>query len=132
VILFIIIYLNGCDAEYVVSGARYVLFEDYGPAPATLVTPATFLLFSAWPVVIGAVSLVYSGKYLFSPTAFSTAARLFSDSDEYLSPPQVSGSVNRYGISRLWFQSKPLHPPHGAILNRNSRNYATRVVLDCI
>jgi pheromone a factor receptor len=38
------------------------------------VTPATFPLFSAWPVAIGAVSLVYCGKHLFFPTAFNPAA----------------------------------------------------------
>jgi hypothetical protein len=56
----------------------------------------------------------------------------FFDSDEYLSPLQASASVKRYSIPQLWFQSKPLHPSHGAFLNRNSRNYSTRIVLYCI
>ncbi|KAH9976617.1 GPCR fungal pheromone mating factor [Lactifluus volemus] len=46
-------------AEYIVSGRRYVLFEDYGPAHHVVMTPAAFPLFFAWPVAIGAVSFVY-------------------------------------------------------------------------
>jgi pheromone a factor receptor len=73
-IFFIVIYLNGWDAEYVVSGERYVLFEDFGPTHCTIVTPPAFPLFFAWPVAIGTVSLVYCGKYLFLPMAFNPAA----------------------------------------------------------
>jgi pheromone a factor receptor len=57
-----------------VSGRRYVLFEDYGPAHHVVMTPAAFPLFFAWPVAIGAVSFVYCGKYPALPSAFSLAA----------------------------------------------------------
>ncbi len=56
-------YVQGCNPEYVVSSNRYVIFEDFGPYTATLTTPPTFVLFSAWPVAIGTVSLFYCGEY---------------------------------------------------------------------
>ncbi|KAI9509914.1 STE3-domain-containing protein [Russula earlei] len=46
-------------AEYVVSGHRYNLFEDFGPVFAILVTPPSFFLFYAWPLAVGCVSFVY-------------------------------------------------------------------------
>jgi len=45
--------------EYVVSGNRYDIFEDFGPNFSMVITPLTFVLFSAWPVAIGTVSLYY-------------------------------------------------------------------------
>jgi len=46
-------------AHYVVSSNRYDIYEDFGPYFATALTPPTFLLFYAWPVAIGTVSLFY-------------------------------------------------------------------------
>ncbi|KAI0271185.1 pheromone A receptor-domain-containing protein [Russula aff. rugulosa BPL654] len=45
--------------EYVVSGNRYDIFEDYGPSFAMWRTQLSIVLFSAWPVAIGTVSLFY-------------------------------------------------------------------------
>jgi len=50
-----------CVTEYVVSGHRYNIFEDFGPAFTIVITPPAFVLFFAWPVAIGCVSLVYCG-----------------------------------------------------------------------
>jgi pheromone a factor receptor len=55
--------LYGCDQEYVVSTNRYNIFEDFGPVFAIELTPLSFILFYAWPVAIGTVSLFYCGKY---------------------------------------------------------------------
>ncbi|KAH9976612.1 fungal pheromone STE3G-protein-coupled receptor [Lactifluus volemus] len=46
-------------AQHVVSGRRYLIFEDYGPAHHTVSTPAAIPLFYAWPVAIGTVSFFY-------------------------------------------------------------------------
>ncbi|KAF8465216.1 STE3-domain-containing protein [Russula ochroleuca] len=46
-------------AQYVVSPNRYNIFEDFGPFLAVVDTPLTFILFFAWPVAIGTVSLFY-------------------------------------------------------------------------
>ena len=55
--------LHGSDQEYVVSSNRYDILEDFGPVFAIVVTPPTFILFYAWPVAIGTVSLFYCGEY---------------------------------------------------------------------
>ena len=68
------IYLTECGAEYVVSGRRYMIFEDYGPAHDIVSTPAAFPLFFAWPVAIGTVSFVYCGNYPALPATFSLTA----------------------------------------------------------
>ncbi len=52
------------DAEYVVSGRLYHIFEDFGPCLFLVLAPPTFFLYYAWPVAIGCVSLVYCGEYL--------------------------------------------------------------------
>jgi hypothetical protein len=59
--------LRGCNLEYVVSANRYNIFEDFGPDPSLVNTPLTFVLFYAWPVAIGSVSLIYSGECLELP-----------------------------------------------------------------
>ncbi|KAF8468719.1 STE3-like pheromone receptor [Russula ochroleuca] len=47
-------------AQYIVSPDRYNIYEDFGPfLTPGVVTPLTFILFSAWPVAIGTVSLFY-------------------------------------------------------------------------
>ncbi|KAH9964939.1 pheromone A receptor-domain-containing protein [Russula dissimulans] len=46
-------------AQYVVSGHRYNLYEDFGPEFAMVNMPPTYFLFFAWPIVIGCVSFVY-------------------------------------------------------------------------
>ncbi|KAH9964938.1 pheromone A receptor-domain-containing protein [Russula dissimulans] len=46
-------------AQYVVSGHRYNIYEDFGPEFAIVNMPPTFFLFFAWPVAIGCVSLIY-------------------------------------------------------------------------
>ena len=56
-------YLQGRNQEYVVSPNRYNIFEDFGPIFATVPTPPSFILFYAWPVVIGTVSFFYCGEY---------------------------------------------------------------------
>jgi len=46
-------------AHYIVSGHRFNLYEDFGPAYAVVLMPPTFFLIYAWPVIIGCISLVY-------------------------------------------------------------------------
>jgi hypothetical protein len=70
-------YLQGCDPEYVVSLNRYNIFEDYGPAFVSELTPPTFFLFITWPVAIGFVSLFYCGEYSGFPLSFGALAYLF-------------------------------------------------------
>jgi hypothetical protein len=60
--------LQGCNPEYVVSTNRYDIFEDFGPDFSMVTTPLSFVLFSAWPVAIGTVSLFYSGECLGLPS----------------------------------------------------------------
>jgi len=45
--------------QYIVSGHRYNIFEDFGPCLSIVLVPETFYLYYAWPVAIGCVSLVY-------------------------------------------------------------------------
>jgi hypothetical protein len=58
-----VLYLSGCKSDYVVSENRYNIFEDFGPYFSTVLRPPTFVLFYAWPVAIGTVSLFYCGEY---------------------------------------------------------------------
>jgi len=51
-------------AEYVVSGHRYNIFEDFGCTFAMVNMPPTYPLFFAWPIAIGCVSLYYCGEFL--------------------------------------------------------------------
>ncbi|KAI0250435.1 GPCR fungal pheromone mating factor [Lactifluus subvellereus] len=52
-------------AQYVVSGCRYLIFEDFGPYHCTVPNiPAPFLV-AAWPVMIGSVSLVYCVRSIY-------------------------------------------------------------------
>jgi pheromone a factor receptor len=51
------------NSDYVVSANRYDIFEDIGPYFSTVLRPPTFVLFYAWPVAIGTVSLFYCGEY---------------------------------------------------------------------
>lgn len=46
-------------AQYVVSGHRFNLLEDFGPYPATVLMYPAIPLFFLWPLVIGIVSLYY-------------------------------------------------------------------------
>jgi len=50
---------------YVVSGRRYVIFEDFGPYIFIVNTPPAYFLFSAWPLAIGCVSFVYSSMTIY-------------------------------------------------------------------
>jgi pheromone a factor receptor len=80
------------NPEYIVSPNRYNIYEDFGPSPSVAVTPPTFVLFYAWPVVIGLVSLYYCGGYLglhFS----SFVLWLMSFSHDYLRVIQAPTSV---------------------------------------
>ena len=81
-IFFTAIYLTICDAEFVVEGRRYEIYEDFGPSfRSVLVWPAIPLLL-IWPTLIGCVSLVYSCKYRFyltlqSRSSLSTAMTIY-------------------------------------------------------
>ncbi|KAH9954953.1 GPCR fungal pheromone mating factor [Russula dissimulans] len=50
---------------YVVSGRRYIIFEDFGPYIFIVNTPPAYYLFHAWPVAIGCVSFVYSCETIY-------------------------------------------------------------------
>ncbi|KAI0250465.1 pheromone A receptor-domain-containing protein [Lactifluus subvellereus] len=52
-------------AQYVVSGRRYVIYEDVGPMLYTAPRIPSVPLFSAWPVVIGCVSFVYCVRTIY-------------------------------------------------------------------
>ncbi|KAF8468713.1 pheromone receptor [Russula ochroleuca] len=62
-------------SQYVVSSNRYNIYEDFGPAFALVITPLTFVLFYAWPVVVGTVSLFYCVTTIY---AFYKCQRRFS------------------------------------------------------
>jgi pheromone a factor receptor len=53
-------------AQYVVSPNRYNIFEDFGPIFAIVLTPPSFILFYAWPVAIGTVSLFYCAMTIYT------------------------------------------------------------------
>ncbi|KAF8491683.1 pheromone A receptor-domain-containing protein, partial [Russula emetica] len=53
-------------AQYVVSGNRYDIFEDYGPSFSMWRTPLAFVFFSAWPVAIGSISLFYCAMAIYA------------------------------------------------------------------
>jgi len=46
-------------AQYIIALNRYNIYEDFGPFYDNHVMGETFLLFYAWPVVIGCISAVY-------------------------------------------------------------------------
>ncbi|GAW04836.1 pheromone receptor [Lentinula edodes] len=48
----------------IVQGHRFDIFEQYGCSPTTYNTIPAYFLFYMWPVLIGLVSLVYSGLTL--------------------------------------------------------------------
>ncbi|KAH9964859.1 pheromone A receptor-domain-containing protein [Russula dissimulans] len=52
-------------AQYVVSGHRYNIFQDFGCEFAMVNMPPTYVLFFAWPIVIGCVSFVYCIRTIF-------------------------------------------------------------------
>jgi len=52
-------------AQYVVSGHRYNIYEDFGCTFAMVNMPPTYILFFAWPIAIGCVSLVYCVRTIF-------------------------------------------------------------------
>ena len=66
------------NADVVVSGHRYDLFEDFGPYPSIVnMVPSYFLVFG-WPVAINAISLVYAGERLGSASRFGAIAHQHS------------------------------------------------------
>ncbi|KAI0292308.1 GPCR fungal pheromone mating factor [Russula brevipes] len=48
--------------QYIVSGHRYDIYEDFGPFQVTTKTLPALFLFVAWPLVIGLVSLSYGAR----------------------------------------------------------------------
>jgi pheromone a factor receptor len=66
------------NAEYIVSGHRYNIFEDFGPCLSIVLVPETFYLYYAWPVAIGCVSLVYCGEHPGLSSPFDPAAHSYS------------------------------------------------------
>ena len=56
--------------EYVVSGHRFDIYEDYGCGAATWGTPLAFVLVHSWPLIIGLISACYGGKVPFVPILF--------------------------------------------------------------
>jgi hypothetical protein len=67
-------YLYTYNSEYIVSGHRYNIFEDFGPSFSIVLMPPSFFLFYAWPVAIGCVSFVYCGECPGLPSFFRVAA----------------------------------------------------------
>jgi len=59
--LLLVVYTDAID--YIVSANRYIIFEDFGPFISIWATLPSFFLIFAWPLVIGIVSLFYSGEY---------------------------------------------------------------------
>ena len=45
--------------EYIVSGHRFNIYEDFGCAPATWDTHLAYVLVWSWPLILGVVSAVY-------------------------------------------------------------------------
>jgi pheromone a factor receptor len=52
--------------QYIVSGHRYNIFEDFGPSFSIVLMPPSFFLFYAWPVAIGCVSFVYCALTIYT------------------------------------------------------------------
>ncbi|KAI0297142.1 GPCR fungal pheromone mating factor [Russula brevipes] len=52
--------------QFVVSGHRYDIFEDFGPLHDTITYLPAFFLFFAWPLVIGLVSLSYGARSVYA------------------------------------------------------------------
>ncbi|KAJ3811579.1 pheromone receptor [Lentinula aff. lateritia] len=50
--------------DIIVQGHRFDIFEQYGCSPTTYNTIPAYFLFYMWPILIGLVSLVYSGLTL--------------------------------------------------------------------
>ncbi|KAH9956847.1 GPCR fungal pheromone mating factor [Russula compacta] len=51
--------------SWIISTNVYYIFEDFGPMMAYPVTPLSLALFLTWPVVIGAVSFIYSSRTVY-------------------------------------------------------------------
>jgi len=45
--------------EYIVSGHRFDIYEDFGCAPATWNTHIAYVLVWSWPLILGVVSAIY-------------------------------------------------------------------------
>jgi pheromone a factor receptor len=52
-------------SEYIVQGHRFNIYEQVGCFPATFNTAPAYPLVFMWPVVLGLVSFVFCGTYLF-------------------------------------------------------------------
>jgi hypothetical protein len=114
--------VNGClqelNPEYIVSTNRYNIFEDFGPAFSSAVTPLTLILFNAWPVAIGIVSLFYCGEYHGLPCfPFHALAHQFQSrpSTHSTSANVSSGRVPKVSVvadtSALWPWPPPRYLP---------------------
>ncbi|KAI0297991.1 pheromone A receptor-domain-containing protein [Russula brevipes] len=53
-------------SQYVVSGHRYNLLEDFGPYQTTVRMWPSFLFFWGWPLVIGIVSCTYAVRAMYA------------------------------------------------------------------
>ncbi|KAF8468722.1 pheromone receptor [Russula ochroleuca] len=83
-------------AQYVVSTNRYNIFEDFGPVFAIELTPLSFILFYAWPVAIGTVSLFYCVTAI---CAFYKRQRLFNQMMSHSQGPSRGRYLRLMGIS---------------------------------
>lgn len=70
--------------EYVVSGHRYDIFEDFGPVFSIVLVPQAFYLYYAWPVAIGCVSLVYCVLTIYTFYKRETQFKQFMSSNRNL------------------------------------------------
>jgi pheromone a factor receptor len=98
------------NIDYVVSGHRYNIFEDFGPCLSIVLTPPTFYLYYAWPVAIGCVSFVYCGEYpglvfaLWPRRSSATALTIYNFTKRELQFSQIISSnrnLNRGRYFRL-------------------------------
>jgi len=88
------------DEEYIVSGHRYNLFEDFGPSYSIVNMPPSYFLFYAWPLMIGCVSFVYSCECPGLP--FHMVPKLNSHSIDHLSFLQARSTCQ---ADQPWHQS---------------------------
>ena len=123
-------WLRGYLIEYVVSGHRFNLLEDFGPFPATVAMYPSIPMVFLWPLLIGIVSLYYCSEYLV--LRFSVSCRGSpSDSFDRLSFLPTASSVQPIYVFEPWPQSKSLRSPNVPCHGRGMRDYPVIVLDSC-
>ena len=119
--------LSGYCVDYVVSGHRFNILEDYGPSPDIVLMWPSILTIYLWPIIIGIVSLYYCRECLVSRFPVSCCGSS-SDSYDHLSFLQTPSSAQSIYVFEPWPQSKSLRPPDVSCHARGTRDYPISVL----